>query len=267
MGEDQREHIELMRDVAERFNARFGETLVVPEGRIPTVGARIARPPGARRGRCRPPAAREGHRLRARRARRDPQEVQRASTDSGGARSSARDGQARHLEPDRDPRGRARRRAPAAIEREFAGSRYGDFKAAVGEAVAEWLAPGARALRRSCAPTRPSSRRILAAGAERRARDRAPRRSPTCASAMGVGAPRPSAPPPSLSARCAPPPSIAGAGPRRLRGAVRPAALARSCARSSTCSRSSWPRSCSPTSTTSRRATSSTSRPRPSSWC
>src|SRR3954466_12258018 len=40
-GEDQREHIELMRDVAEAFNKRFGETLVVPEGNIPTVGARV----------------------------------------------------------------------------------------------------------------------------------------------------------------------------------------------------------------------------------
>jgi len=41
VGEDQREHLELMRDVAERFNRRFGETLVVPEHRIPQVGARI----------------------------------------------------------------------------------------------------------------------------------------------------------------------------------------------------------------------------------
>ena len=35
VGDDQRQHLELMRDVAQRFNARFGETLVVPEGRIP----------------------------------------------------------------------------------------------------------------------------------------------------------------------------------------------------------------------------------------
>ena len=41
VGDDQRQHVELMRDVAERFNARFGETLVVPEVRIPEVGARI----------------------------------------------------------------------------------------------------------------------------------------------------------------------------------------------------------------------------------
>ena len=42
VGEDQREHIELMRDVAENFNKRFGETLVVPEGNIPTVGIRCS---------------------------------------------------------------------------------------------------------------------------------------------------------------------------------------------------------------------------------
>ena len=42
VGEDQREHLELMRDVARRFNARYGEDLlVVPEHRIPEVGARI----------------------------------------------------------------------------------------------------------------------------------------------------------------------------------------------------------------------------------
>ena len=41
VGDDQRQHIELMRDIAERFNARYGEILVVPEGRYPSVGARI----------------------------------------------------------------------------------------------------------------------------------------------------------------------------------------------------------------------------------
>src|SRR5205085_8958073 len=41
VGDDQRQHVELMRDVAQRFNETFGETFVVPEHRIPTVGARI----------------------------------------------------------------------------------------------------------------------------------------------------------------------------------------------------------------------------------
>jgi tryptophanyl-tRNA synthetase len=41
VGEDQRQHIELARDIAERFNARFGETLTLPEMIAPGVGGRI----------------------------------------------------------------------------------------------------------------------------------------------------------------------------------------------------------------------------------
>jgi tryptophanyl-tRNA synthetase len=41
IGDDQRQHLELMRDVAERFNSRYGETFKLPQGRYPEVGARI----------------------------------------------------------------------------------------------------------------------------------------------------------------------------------------------------------------------------------
>jgi tryptophanyl-tRNA synthetase len=41
VGEDQRQHIELTRDVAQRFNQRYGQTFVLPEAAIPRVGARI----------------------------------------------------------------------------------------------------------------------------------------------------------------------------------------------------------------------------------
>jgi tryptophanyl-tRNA synthetase len=41
IGDDQRQHLELTRDVAERFNQRFGETFTIPEGVYPDVGARI----------------------------------------------------------------------------------------------------------------------------------------------------------------------------------------------------------------------------------
>jgi tryptophanyl-tRNA synthetase len=41
VGDDQRQHLELARDIAERFNARFGPTFVVPDAAIATVGARI----------------------------------------------------------------------------------------------------------------------------------------------------------------------------------------------------------------------------------
>src|SRR5881397_1228122 len=41
IGDDQRQHLELARDIAERFNSRFGETFRVPKGRFPELGARI----------------------------------------------------------------------------------------------------------------------------------------------------------------------------------------------------------------------------------
>jgi tryptophanyl-tRNA synthetase len=41
IGDDQRQHLELTRDVAQRFNKRFGDTFVVPEAQFPSVGARI----------------------------------------------------------------------------------------------------------------------------------------------------------------------------------------------------------------------------------
>src|SRR5439155_8779711 len=41
IGDDQRQHLELARDIAERFNARFGETFKLPEGIYPEIGARI----------------------------------------------------------------------------------------------------------------------------------------------------------------------------------------------------------------------------------
>ena len=41
VGDDQRQHLELMRDIAIRFNGRYGATLTVPQASIPRVGARI----------------------------------------------------------------------------------------------------------------------------------------------------------------------------------------------------------------------------------
>jgi len=41
VGEDQKQHIELTRDLAERFNKRYGDIFTIPEARIPKIGARI----------------------------------------------------------------------------------------------------------------------------------------------------------------------------------------------------------------------------------
>ena len=62
IGDDQRQHLELTRDIAERFNSRFGETFKLPEGVYPEVGRADHGPAGADRTRCRRRAAR--HRAR-----------------------------------------------------------------------------------------------------------------------------------------------------------------------------------------------------------
>jgi tryptophanyl-tRNA synthetase len=41
VGTDQRQHVELTRDIAERFNARFGETFTLPQGVYPEIGAKV----------------------------------------------------------------------------------------------------------------------------------------------------------------------------------------------------------------------------------
>jgi tryptophanyl-tRNA synthetase len=41
IGDDQRQHLELARDIAERFNFRYGETFRVPDGQYPEIGGRI----------------------------------------------------------------------------------------------------------------------------------------------------------------------------------------------------------------------------------
>ena len=41
VGDDQAQHLELARDIAQRFNSLYGETFVMPETKLPTVGARV----------------------------------------------------------------------------------------------------------------------------------------------------------------------------------------------------------------------------------
>ena len=75
VGDDQRQHVELARHVAQRFNARFGETFTVSRASSPRW-ARGSWTCRSRRGRCRRRAARPRAPCSSRRARRDPQEVQ-----------------------------------------------------------------------------------------------------------------------------------------------------------------------------------------------
>jgi tryptophanyl-tRNA synthetase len=139
VGEDQREHLELMRRTAERFNKRFGELLVVPEMRIPDVGARVADLQDPERKM----STTGGSELGTVYVLDDPDAIRRkfkrAVADSGReiVRRDDKPGISNLIEIMAVARGIT----PDAVEAEFDGSGYGDFKAAVAEAVIEWLAP------------------------------------------------------------------------------------------------------------------------------
>jgi tryptophanyl-tRNA synthetase len=139
VGEDQREHLELMRDIARRFNERFGETLVVPEHRIPQVGARVRDLQEPERKMSTTGGSEQGTVY----VLDDPDTIRRkfkrAVTDSGTdvRRGDGKPGISNLIEI----LAVARDVGPEEVERSFEGLRYGDFKTAIGDEVAEWLAP------------------------------------------------------------------------------------------------------------------------------
>jgi tryptophanyl-tRNA synthetase len=164
VGDDQRQHVELMREIARRFNERFGETLVVPEHRIPAVGARIMDLQEPRRKMSTTGATEAGTVYVLDEPAAIRKKLGSAVTDSGReiVRAEDKPGISNLIELLAVARGAD----PAEIEREFAGAGYGDFKAAVAEGVAGLLAP----VRERYAELRPDEAEleaVLAAGAEK----------------------------------------------------------------------------------------------------
>jgi tryptophanyl-tRNA synthetase len=139
VGEDQREHLELMRDVARRFNQRYGEKLVVPEANIPTVGARIM----DLQDPTRKMSTTGGTPLGTVLVVDDPKTIERkiksAVTDSGSEvrRAPDKPGITNLIDISAALRGIA----PEEVEAEFADARYGEFKQAVADTVIESLTP------------------------------------------------------------------------------------------------------------------------------
>jgi tryptophanyl-tRNA synthetase len=139
VGDDQRQHVELMREIARRFNERFGETLVEPAHRIPEIGARIMdlQEPERKMSTTDGTDAGSVYVLD------EPDAIRKklgsAVTDSGReiVRAPDKPGIANLI----DILAVARGVGPAEIEREFEGAGYGDFKKAVAEGVIELLAP------------------------------------------------------------------------------------------------------------------------------
>jgi tryptophanyl-tRNA synthetase len=164
IGDDQRQHLELTRDIAERFNSRFGETFKLPAGIYPDVGARImdlqeptnkmsttgGTPQGTVKLLDEPDVIRK--------------KFKSAVTDSGSEvrRSDDKPGVTNLIDILASLTGEA----PDAIETRYEGSGYGQFKSDVGEAVVEALTPIQERYRELRADP-VELQRLLARGAEK----------------------------------------------------------------------------------------------------
>jgi tryptophanyl-tRNA synthetase len=142
VGEDQREHLELMRDIARRFNSRFGggeEVLRVPEHRIPEVGARIMDLQEPTRKMSTTTGSEQGLVFVLDEPQAITKKLRSAVTDSGSGvqRGPEKPGISNLIEILAAVRGTT----PEQVEGEFEGAGYGDFKSAVAQAVVEYLTP------------------------------------------------------------------------------------------------------------------------------
>jgi tryptophanyl-tRNA synthetase len=164
VGEDQRQHLELTRDLAQRFNARYGETFVVPEPYILRESAKILdlQDPTAKMSKSRPDAGTLN-------LLDDPavlaKKVKRAVTDTG---TEVR------YDPETKPGvsnllvilAAMTGRSVPQVEAEFAGSGYGALKNAVADAVVAFAEPFGKRVNELLADPAEIDR-VLARGAER----------------------------------------------------------------------------------------------------
>jgi tryptophanyl-tRNA synthetase len=171
IGEDQRQHLELTRDVAERFNARFGHTFVVPSGVYPEVGARImdlqeptkkmSTTGGTPQGTVTLFDEPDVIRKKFRSAVTDSGREVRAGDDKPGVTNLIAILSSISGEP------------VSSIEKRYGDSGYGDFKTEVGEAVVSVVEP-IQSRYRELRSDPGEIVRLLAAGAEKAARASAP---------------------------------------------------------------------------------------------
>jgi tryptophanyl-tRNA synthetase len=164
VGDDQRQHVELMREIARRFNQRFGDTLTVPEFRIPELGARIMDLQEPERKMSTSNASENGTVY----VLDDPAKIRKkfasAVTDSGRevTRGPDKPGIANLI----DIFAVSRNISQEQVEADFIDAGYGDFKKAVAESVVDLLTP----VQERYAKLRPDEAALeatLAEGAER----------------------------------------------------------------------------------------------------
>jgi len=140
VGEDQRQHIELTRDLATRFNSRFGETFRLPEGYILKAGAKIydLQEPTSKMSKSSGSAAGVLELMDTPEA--NTKKIKSAATDAGREvkfDEKEKPGISNLLTIHSSLSGTS----IAELENEFAGKGYGDFKGAVAEVVVEYFRP------------------------------------------------------------------------------------------------------------------------------
>jgi len=189
VGEDQREHLELMREIATRFNARFGEgLLVVPKHRIPEVGARVRDLQDPDRKMSTTTGSEQATVYVLDQPEVIKRKFKRAVTDSDDPPvircGKGKAGVTNLIEILAALRGAT----PGAIEQQFSEARgYGDLKVAVGEAVAAELG-SVRERYEAIREDEDALERVLEAGAGK-ARAIATQTLADVREAMGVGPP------------------------------------------------------------------------------
>jgi tryptophanyl-tRNA synthetase len=139
IGDDQRQHLELTRDIAERFNSRFGDTFTIPDGVYPEVGARIMDLQEPTNKMSTTGGTQQG----TVRLLDDPETIRKkfrsAVTDSGTEvrRADEKPGVTNLI----DILSALTEEPPEQIEARYDGGGYGRFKTDVGEAVVEAITP------------------------------------------------------------------------------------------------------------------------------
>jgi tryptophanyl-tRNA synthetase len=171
VGDDQRQHIELARNVAERFNSRFGETFKLPGGKFPEIGARIMDLQEPERKMSTTLGTPQGTLQLLDEADTLRKKVKSAVTDSGTdvRRGEDKAGITNLI----DIMSVATGETPEEIESRYDGAGYGQFKSDVAEAVVEVVVPiqeRYRALRSDDAELL----RLLALGADKARETSAP---------------------------------------------------------------------------------------------
>ncbi|MGY1621852.1 tryptophan--tRNA ligase [Geodermatophilus sp. SYSU D00965] len=164
VGEDQRQHLELTRDLASRFNGRFGDTFPVPDGIIPEGAARVMdlQSPDKKMSKSLPPAGcvflLDDPKVTAKK-------IRSAVTDTGRevvADPVEKPGITNLLTIHSALSGAS----VAELEERFAGRGYGDFKKELAEVVVDFVTP-VRQRTLELLDDRAELERVLAAGAAR----------------------------------------------------------------------------------------------------